>query len=265
MNWWVLSTREFHARLTDYMLQVGLPWDASDEAAWQAELAEECASLAAVLGEAQGRSVLDCACGWGRQAVALAKTGWQVTATDVSEANMDVAKHRARQEGVDIDFLICDMRELGRHFQATFDWAVCGFALYDIDTDQSIQEALSGISAALKPAGRCYLQQRDMDNLIREKPRHEFHGERRVPHGRVICVEDFDYVSETHVIHMYAFLREDERYSDWRRWHTDVLGYRKRAIRKAELEQFLRAAGFRQIEFLPQASPWHPIEVVASK
>jgi hypothetical protein len=157
------------------------------------------------------------------------------------------------------------MRELSRRFEPIFDWAVCGFALYHLESDQSIQDALNGISAVLKPEGRCYLQHRDMDNLMREKPRHEFHGERRVPHGRVICVEDWDYESETHVIHMYAFLREDERHSDWRRWKTDTLGYRKRALRKEELAQLLRRAGFRQIEFRPQASPWHPSEVVASK
>lgn len=36
-------------------------------------------------------------------------------------------------------------------------------------------------------------------------------------------------------------------------------------IRKTiELAEFLREAGFREVNFLPQPSPWHPYEVLAS-
>ena len=263
MCWWVLDFQECYAKLTDYMINVGLPWDERDEEVWQSQMAEEKKLFREIMGEGKGHSVLDCSCGWGRQAIPLAKLGWQVTATDITEANLKVAKERARKEGVGINFLTRDMRNLG--FRSSFDWVVSCFALYDILSDADIQKATNGMFDALKPGGKCYLRLRDHDNLMNEKPRHDFHGEQRTAHGRVICVEDWDYESETHVIHIYAFLKEDDRFQDYRRWQTDTVGCRIRVLRKADLQEFLRMAGFSEIEFLPQPNPWHPYGVVASK
>ena len=263
MSWWILPVDEFYVKLTHYMTTVGLPWDARDEAGWKAEMAEEIRSLGTVMGKGEGRSVLDCSCGWGRQAVPLAKLGWSVTATDLSEVNMNRARKRAENETVIIDFLNRDMRNLG--FQSAFDWVISCMALYDLVSDADIQKTVTGMFTALKPGGKCYIRLRDHDNVMHEKPRHEFHGERRTPHGRVICIEDWDYEDPTHMIHIYAFLKEDERYEDYRRWETDTLGCRIRALFKKDLQHFLRTAGFEQIDFLPQPSPWHPYAVVAGK
>jgi ubiquinone/menaquinone biosynthesis C-methylase UbiE len=262
----LLSVDEFYARLTVYMLEVGLPWDEREEGEWPQRIAEEGAALTAVMAEAKGRSVLDCSCGWGRQALPLAQAGWKVTATDATEANLDIARRRATRLGLSIGFRLCDMRELGAHFREAFDWVVSCFALYEITTDEGIQQALGGMLGALRPGGKCYLRLRDMDFLIDEdRPRYVFHGETRTPHGRVLCVEDWGYESDTHVISTYAFLTEDDDYEEYGRWHSDVLSYRKRALRKVELAQFLRAAGFDPVEFLPQAGPWEPYQVVATK
>jgi hypothetical protein len=46
-------------------------------------------------------------------------------------------------------------------------------------------------------------------------------------------------------------------------WQTTVFAYRRRALRKVELEALLRAAGFQHVRFLPQDSPWDPYQVVA--
>lgn len=257
----VLSTQEFYARVADYMYHVDPTWD---EEQWQAQMVAEHGKLSAVLGEPHGRSVLDCSCGGGGQAIALAKLGWQVTATDITEAYLDAAQQRARQEGVVIDFRLCDMRDLDHHFRASFDWVVSCYALDNITDDEGIQQAVKCMFSALRPGGKCYIRLRDFDNIMSEKPRYEGYKERVVPHGRVVRLEDWEYESDTHVVCIYVFLWEDHRKKGYR-WTTDVFSYRRRALRKAELERFLRAAGFRRIEFLPQPTPWHPYEVVASK
>jgi len=257
----ILSVQEYYARLNEYILQVGLPDDIEGLKNWD----EERGILRAAMGEADGRSVLDCSCGWGRQAIALAKSGWQVTATDVAGSSMDFARQCAREEEVPIDFRVCDMRDLAQHFRETFDWVISCYALYEILDDENIQRAVDGMYAALKRGGHCYVRLRDMEFLMEERPRYWFEGEKRVPNGRVICISDWDFESETHVIHIDAFLREDERYQDYRRWRMETPGYRKRLLGEAELEQFLHAAGFRQIAFLPREGPWCEHEVVASK
>jgi hypothetical protein len=45
MSWWVLDLQAFYTKLTGYMTHVGLPWDARDEAVWQAQMPESLGGL----------------------------------------------------------------------------------------------------------------------------------------------------------------------------------------------------------------------------
>jgi ubiquinone/menaquinone biosynthesis C-methylase UbiE len=260
---WILPVPEYYARFNAYVTEFGIPHAAADYQQWD----QEAPLLRNALGEAQGRLVLDCSCGWGRQAIALAKLGWQVTACDVSETSLDFARQFAIQEKVQLDFRVMDMRELSPSFNQHYDWVVSCFALYEIPTDEGILRALQAMFTALKPGGSCYMRFRDMDFLMEEQPRHVFCGEKRVPNGRIVCIEDWDFESETQVAAMTAYLREDERLdpSDHFRWVTETIGCRKRVMRKADLQRLLLAAGFTQVTFLPQPAPWFPFEVVASR
>ena len=69
---------------------------AAHDLVWGAEpnrfLAEELAAL-----PAQGRA-LDLACGEGRNAIWLAKRGWQVTAVDYSSVAVERARRLAREQ-----------------------------------------------------------------------------------------------------------------------------------------------------------------------
>ena len=134
------------------------------------------------------RAVLDCTCGWGTQAIPLAKLGWQVTACDVSETSLDLARKYALRQGVQLDFQICDMRALAEVFNQQFDWVVCCKSLNEIPTDEGIRQAIQGMYTALKPGGKCYLELRDMDQFMEEKPRHIYCGEKNTPGGRIICI-----------------------------------------------------------------------------
>lgn len=62
---------------------------------------------------APGRA-LDVGCGSGRDAIYLAKRGWQVTAVDSVEKAVDSAKQRAVEEGVDVQWVAADVAELSR-------------------------------------------------------------------------------------------------------------------------------------------------------
>ena len=52
---------------------------------------------------------LDLACGSGRNALYLAKQGWNVTAVDGSPVAVNVLKERAHERGLDIDIRIADL------------------------------------------------------------------------------------------------------------------------------------------------------------
>lgn len=83
------------------------PWERRDVAeSWQPLLDGPHAP-------APGRA-LDVGCGSGRDAVYLAKRGWQVTAVDAVEQAVDSAKQRAVEEGVEVQWIAGDVAGLGR-------------------------------------------------------------------------------------------------------------------------------------------------------
>jgi SAM-dependent methyltransferase len=53
-------------------------------------------------------------CGTGRDAVHLARAGWQVTAVDAVETALDKARARAAEEGVNVQWIAADVSALGR-------------------------------------------------------------------------------------------------------------------------------------------------------
>ena len=61
---------------------------------------------------AQGRA-LDVGCGSGRDAVYLAKHGWQVTGVDFADTGLKAARQRAQDEGVEVQWVKGDVAELG--------------------------------------------------------------------------------------------------------------------------------------------------------
>lgn len=259
MEFPILTAEERYTREAEYIQQVDPTWE-TDE--WEKNGEEESGLLRAALGEANDRTVLDCSCGTGNQSIALAKLGWRVTATDITEAYMSQARKRAEQKLLTIRFLACDMRNLGEVFHAEFDAVISCMALDNIIEDGGIQQAVRGMYGVLKPGGKCYIRLRDFDNILQERPRYEYKRERPLPYGRVIMLEDWIYESDTHVVHVDIYWLEDRRITGYQ-WSQKILAYRRRALRKAELAAYLREAGFQQVDFLPQPSPWHPYEVVA--
>jgi SAM-dependent methyltransferase len=54
---------------------------------------------------------LDLACGTGRHALFLAEKGWNVTAIDNSAVGIEIAKHRAAEKKLTIDFRVADLEK----------------------------------------------------------------------------------------------------------------------------------------------------------
>jgi SAM-dependent methyltransferase len=80
--------------------------------------------LFAFLGKVSGQRILDLGTGTGRAAIALSKRGATVTGLDASAEMLNVARRRAAEERVSIDFLEGDAHALGWPDRA-FDAVVC--------------------------------------------------------------------------------------------------------------------------------------------
>jgi ubiquinone/menaquinone biosynthesis C-methylase UbiE len=80
--------------------------------------------LANMIGRIKDRSVLDVGTGTGRAALILARGGARVTAVDASEQMLEVARRRAADESVKVNFLVGDAHAL-KFPDRAFDVTVC--------------------------------------------------------------------------------------------------------------------------------------------
>lgn len=67
------------------------------------------------------QKILDCDCGIGTQTIGLGKLGYNVTASDISEAELAEARKRAKGNKVDISFRQADFRAPEEAFAEKFD------------------------------------------------------------------------------------------------------------------------------------------------
>lgn len=100
-----------------------------------------------------GERVLDLACGHGRVALPLAERGFNVTGVDLSPRSLELARAAADAQGLDVDFVQSDMREID--FDGEFDAAYNVYTSFGyFEEEAENQRALHAVSRALRPGGR---------------------------------------------------------------------------------------------------------------
>src|SRR5512145_2202003 len=108
--------QSFYDRLSPYYKYIFQDWSASIDR--QSKVLDE------IIHEYFGRdvhSILDAACGIGTQTIGLAQKGYQLTASDISEGEIEKARTEASQRGLDISFCHADMRNLQQAFETKFN------------------------------------------------------------------------------------------------------------------------------------------------
>ena len=114
----------------------------------------------------EGR-VLDLASGYGRIAVPLARRGFQVTGLDLSEPLLAIARERAAQAGVTVEWRRADMRDIPSEWSGQFDavisiWNSFGY----FADDHENQRVLASAAQALKPGGRLLIDVSNRDRVV---------------------------------------------------------------------------------------------------
>ena len=117
------------------------------------------------LGLKKGDPVLDIACGAGCHSIQFAKQGLKVSAFDIAESLIEVAKKRAKDEKVEVDFFAGDMRAMS--FDSQFKAAVLlshSFGFFDHEVNKQV---LHGAFDGLKSNGCLLLDLMNPYNLPR--------------------------------------------------------------------------------------------------
>jgi SAM-dependent methyltransferase len=132
-----------HERLT------GLPWDASyhhGPAPWDIGRPQPAIARVASTGGFAG-SVLDVGCGTGENALLVASFGLSVLGVDVAETALSIARAKADERGIEVEFAAADafqLERLGRRFETVLD---CGlFHSFDGDERPAYVASLASVT-----------------------------------------------------------------------------------------------------------------------
>ena len=97
------------------------------------------------------KKVLDIACGSGRHVFGLAKLGYECTGLDYTPERIQIAKERAKREGLSVKLLQGDATQL-KH-ENEFDAVLALYILFLLPNDDDVLKCLNLIHRALRPGG----------------------------------------------------------------------------------------------------------------
>jgi SAM-dependent methyltransferase len=100
-------------------------------------------------------AVLDAGCGTGENALHVAALGLHVLGVDVAETAVSIARGKAADRGLDVDFVVGDalhLDRLGRVFETVLD---CG--LFHTFDGAERRDYVASLAAATSPGGTLYV------------------------------------------------------------------------------------------------------------
>ena len=136
-------TTDYDPIADDYKRSKELPWRGFVERFTLLEL----------MGNIDGKSVLDVACGEGFYTRMIREQGAaQVTGIDLSQGMIDLANQQEANHQLGIEYVVGDARELSDERQ--YDIVLAAWLFNYAQTADELREMCQGVAKALKPGGR---------------------------------------------------------------------------------------------------------------
>ena len=187
------------------------------------------------------RSVLDCACGTGRDLYLFHTLGLNVCGADRSEAMLDQAEANLARHNLSIPLYEADYRELPKYFDGKFDAVTClSTSVAEMRNELEVLRAFRSMREVLRRGGVLVLTQSTTDKQWERKPR--FIPAVNTRDFSRIFVIDYDKKGARYNI-LDVFHGQDG--SDFKVWSIDYA----RVFLKDDHERLLKTAGFRTMSF----------------
>lgn len=237
-------TETYYNRLAPYYKFIYADWDKSLQR--QAEVLDSI--IREFVGE-NSNTVLDVACGIGTQSIGLAKLGYQLTASDLSPAEVEQARQEASRHGVQIEFQIADMRKVWEIYQKQFDVVIaCDNAVPHLLNDREILSAFQQFYKCTKPGGCCIITVRDYAQMERKDKQKQMYPRLIHPtnNGQVVIFDVWDFDGDYYEITTYLIDDTGKPTAQ-----TQVLrGGKYYCVKISTLEKLFKEAGFQKVSTL---------------
>jgi len=190
--------------------------------------------------------ILDCSCGIGTLAIALAKLGYEVSGSDGSPGMLEQADLAVRNANVDVPLKCCTWEDLPAHVTGPFDLVFClGNSIGHTRNGEEMSRSVRGIRAVLRSGGKLVIDSLNWEQLRKQKPRFTNYpgwktraGQRCLP----IYVWNFpERFEDAHTIEVLLVFDSDGKVS---MRSYPIVYY---PFRVEELIERLRSAGFTNI------------------
>lgn len=193
------------------------------------------------LADKYGDPILDLMCGTGRVTIPLARKGFSVTGLDMSTEMLEIARRKAAEAGIEIDWVNADGRDffLKRKYQLIL---IAFTSLLQLTERREMETCLTSIKANMEYDGRFVIDIFNPDfTILLRNPEDRFPvGEAEDPGGRgkVIITECTTYNAADQILTVRWFYRYDD---DGEEMTHD---FRLRILYPQEIDALLRYFGF---------------------
>lgn len=204
--------------------------------------------------------ILDCACGIGTQSIGLAALGYQVTASDISDAEIAEAKERAAKNNVKIRFEHADFCALSETFSEKFDIVIAmDNALPHMLSESALEEAIKSIANQIATGGMFVASIRDYDALLADKPPYSPPYIHKTVKGQRVSFQTWEWNGDHYKLIQYII--DDEKTLQISKFECEY-----RATRRDELTNLLVANGCKSVEWkFPEETGFYQPIVIARK
>jgi SAM-dependent methyltransferase len=204
--------------------------------------------LKPILEQFNVKTVLDCSCGNGLQAIPLAKEGYAVDASDISDNMLKEAIEFAKQENVKINFKRVDFRELENTFTNMYDCVLSwGNSIPHLMTDEDIIKAVTSIYNRVNENGIAIIGMRNYDEMIAAKKRFLPMRINEIKDGfRYSILYVFDYLPQIirfNIVYLIENIETGEKHME-----QETVDYNP--ILRDDFISYLKEAGFRKINVM---------------
>lgn len=205
-------------------------------------------------------NILDCACGIGTQAIGLARLGYRLTASDISDAEIAEAKARATDVAVKIRFENADFRELSKAFSEQFDIVIAmDNALPHMLTSVDLEKAVGSIVDRIRENGIFVGSIRDYDAILKDKPPYSPPYIHKTEIGQRVSFQTWEWSGNIYKLIQYII-------DDGDTLKTSRFECEYRAIRRDELTALFISCGCSRVDWLfPDETGFYQPIIVARK